>query len=592
MTTEKKLVGQEGMKVDSRYLKGKIAEELADPAIAEVSDYSYELLKFHGTYQGYNRDTATERKKAGLDKEHEFMVRLRIPAGGMTAEQYLAMDELAGKYANDSIRITTRQTFQFHVILKENLKKHIAEINQAMLSTLSACGDVVRNVMASNAPIANHKYARLKEDTARIVELCAPKTSSYDELWNDKTDSNRENDAVEPLYGETYLPRKFKIGLIIPEDNGIDVFSHDLGIVLIYEGETLKGYNILMGGGFGMNHNQPATYPRLATPIAFVGADDLLNAVEAVVKLQRDHGDRTNRKHARLKYVVEENGIEWTRKTLEKYFADTNPSAPLQDAVPVEKYSVPDYMGWHEQGDGKWYLGIPVPSGRVVDYNLDNPTGYNTGENKDFAGARYRTGLRDVIRDYGMNLVLTADQNIVLCDIDEGQKGEIEQKLRGYGIQLRESYTNFQRNFLACVALPTCGKALAEAERVQFPLMDDIQAVLDKHGISDEKLAVRVTGCPNGCARPYVGDIGIVGRMPGHYVLFIGGDFEGTRLNTKVFDKVPQADIAKALDPMIALFVKERTNGEGFGDFCHRYGIENVVADAKAALDFKWAQAA
>lgn len=614
-TTEKKLTHQEDYKLQSAFLKGKVAEDLADSSNDQVSDESYELLKFHGTYFGYNRDTATERKKQKLDKEYEFMVRTRIPAGRLTAQQYLAMEAVADKYANGTLRITTRQVFQFHVIVKHNLKQSIAEINHALLSTQSACGDVVRNITTSPAPINTPKYLRLRDDVEKVAAFVRPKTSSYNEIFLDEeADELRERSLAvegaphpsplpegegtfyEPLYGATYLPRKFKIGLIVPEDNTIDVFTHDLGIVLIFEGETLKGYNLLLGGGMGMDHEgkltwaEKKTYPRLATPIAFVEPDDLLRAVEAVVTLQRDHGDRTNRKHARLKYLVQEKGTEWTRRTLQEYFTKLGGGA-LQDPVPVARYDMPDLMGWHEQGDGKWFLGVPVPSGRIMDYDKPNPSGYTDQVNDKFRNAKYRTGLRAVIEEYGMNIVLTPREEIILADIAPEQKQEIEEKLRSYGLVLADEHTHLELDFMACVALPTCAKALAESERVQFPMMQDIQAVLNKHGLEDERISVRVTGCPNGCARPYVGDIGIVGRMPGHYLLFIGGDYEGTRLNTRVFDKVPQEEIGTALEPMLALYAKEKQDSEGFGDFCHRLGVQTVARETVKALGqtHKWA---
>lgn len=592
-TTAIKRSAQEGMKETSRQLRGNILSELADDK-ADISDESYELLKFHGTYFGYDRDSATERKKQGLDKEYEFMVRLRIPAGGMTAEQYLAMDTLADKYANGTIRITTRETFQFHVIKKHHLKPHIAEINQALVSTLSACGDVVRNIMASNAPYDNAKYNRLRTDANKLAVFCAPKTAAYDELWSDKKGPEH---VEEPLYGLHYLPRKFKIAVIIPEDNTPDALSHDLAFVQIWEGEALKGYNVLVGGGLGMNHEpgkeNKKTYPRLADAIAFVGAEDLLNATEAVVKLQRDYGDRGDRKHARLKYLVQEKGTAWIRTEFDKYYAATNPKSAPQAPIPVT-YQVPDYMGWHPQGNGKWFLGIRVPSGRVVDYTEVHKSGYTAEADPKINGVKYRSGLRAIIEKFQPHITLTADQNIVLSNISENDKAAIEAVLAEYKIPHRSAFTHFERHFMSCVALPTCGKALAEAERVQFPVVQSIQAALDKHGLRDERISARMTGCPNGCARPYIGDFSIVGRMPGHYVLFIGGNFEGTRLQTKVLDKVPEEHLATALEPMFALFTQHRQQGEGFGDFCHRYGVEAVTNHAVEVLKdkaFKWAVA-
>ncbi len=575
MTEEvKKRSKVEDVKEESIYLKGKIVEELAD-ANPYVSDESYDLLKFHGSYQGYNRDTATERKKAGLDKEWEFMLRMKAPGGRITAKQYLALDGICEKYADGTLRITTRETFQFHCIVKENLKKHIAEINELLLTTLGGCGDVVRNVMCSPAPIKDEVHQRLFADANKVSEFTLPKTSSYHEIWLDGENVARkpENENYEPLYGKFYLPRKFKIGLGVPEDNSVDLLTHDLALILIYENGKFLGYNILMGGGLGMNHNNAETYPRLADPIAFVGPDDLLKAVEAVVKLQRDHGDRADRKHSRLKYVVAEKGLEWTRKTLEEYFG-----SKLADPKPMAEFKVVDHMGWHSQKDGKFYLGVPVSSGRIGDFEVE----------------KFRSAFREILKKFPVDVVLTADQNIIFCDLEASQKDEIYSILRKNGLALAEDITSVDRNFLACVALPTCGKALAEAERVRIPLVSEVEKVMKARGILSDKIAIRIAGCPNGCSRPYVGDIGIVGRMPGHYALFIGGDFEGTRLNTKILDRVPYENVGEVLDVMFEKYVGERKQGEGFGDFSNRIG-EKVIAtlvETKLSSKYKWAKAA
>lgn len=564
---------QESIKKESHYLKGNIAEELADNSTEYVSNASYELLKFHGSYQGYDRDTATERKKAGLDKEWEFMLRMKCPAGRLTPSQYLALDDIAGKYANGTLRITTRQTFQFHCIAKGNLKPHIAAINEALLSTLGGCGDVVRNINACPAPIKDVAHEKLYEDAINIANFCAPKTTAYHEIWLDGENlatQPEESQEVEPLYGEYYLPRKFKIGLAIPEDNTIDVLTHDLGIVLIFNGDTLEGYNIYMGGGQGMTHNKPETFPRMASPIAFVKPNELLKVTEAVIKLQRDHGDRSNRKRARLKYVVEDNGLEWTRKTLEEYMGQT-----LEDPKPIETFSVVDHMGLHSQKDGKYYLGIPISSGRIIDRDEE----------------QIRTGLRHIIHTYQTNILLTADQNIILCDIKEEDTQKIQDELRNFGIKLREDISNLYRNTLACVALPTCGKALAEAERVKLPLIDKIDLILDKHHIANENIALRIAGCPNGCSRPYAGEIGIVGRTPGIYAIFIGGDFEGTRLSPKILDKVPYEHIPTVLDVVFADYAQQRKENEAFGAYSNRTGTHYIKELISTTLgnEFKWA---
>jgi sulfite reductase (ferredoxin) len=574
MPDDVKLSHVEQVKDESVYLKGKVAEELAD-GTAIVSDDVYELLKFHGSYFGYDRDTATERKKAGLDKEWEFMLRMKAAGGRVTAAQYLALDEICEKYANGTLRITTRETFQFHCIVKENLKPHIAAINEILLTTLGGCGDVVRNVMCSPAPIADAVHKQLFADADLISRHTLPKTSAYHEIWLDGENVARapETENYEPLYKEHYLPRKFKISVSVPEDNSIDALTHDLAIIQIWENGELKGYNLCLGGGLGMTHNKPETYPRLATPIAFIEPGALLAGVDAVVGLHRDYGDRTNRKHARLKYVVEENGEKWTREKLEELFG-----SKLQDPKPMGEFKVVDHMGWHDQKDGKWYLGVPVSSGRIG----------------DAGSAKYRTAFHEIVAKYGLNIVLTADQNIIFCDVDEAQKAGIEAILRANGVKLVEEITNIDRNFLACVALPTCGKALAEAERVRDPLVVEIEKVMQKHGILQDKISVRIAGCPNGCSRPYVGDIGIVGRMPGHYSMFIGGDFEGTRLSTKILDRVPYENVSNVLDVLFAEYVAKRNPDEGFGDFANRVG-ETVLAklvEGNLSGSFKWAVAA
>lgn len=577
MNEPKKLSGQEAIKRGSHYLKGNIAEELADLSTPEVTDATYELLKFHGSYFGYDRDTATARKKQGLEKEYEFMVRMKCPGGRLNAAQYIALDALAEKYANGTLRITTRETFQFHCIKKVGMKPLISDINQLLLSTLGGCGDVVRNIMCCPAPIKDKIHDKLEADTFLLAKHCAPKTSAYYEVWMDGevvADYPFAPDAapagiVEPLYGETYMPRKFKIGISTPEDNCIDVLSHDLAILSLFNGQEHAGYNFALGGGMGMKHNSPKTYPRLASPIMYVPSELFIPATEAVIKLQRDHGDRGDRQHARLKYVVQEKGTLWVKETLEGYLG-----RKMDAPRPMGNFAVEDHTGWHEQGDGKWFLGLPISSGRIVDRD----------------GEAIRTGLRAVIMDYGMDLRLTADQNIILCDIETSEKGNIEQMLRKHGIKLREDVTSAYRNFIACVALPTCGKALAEAERVKLPLVADIEKVMARQGVQNEEIAIRLAGCPNGCSRPYGGDIGIVGRTPDHYSLYIGGDYEGTRLNHKVFDKVPFEAIPSALEPMFALWKGKRKPGEGFGNFCYRYGIETVKKDACETLAVEWAK--
>ena len=545
----------EAVKQQSRQLRGHIARDLADTTVP-FDNQGYSLLKFHGIYQGYDRDSATERKQRGDDKVWQFMVRVRIPGGRLTAEQYLALDGLADHYADGSLRVTTRQSIQFHGVVKAGLKSAIGEINTALLTTLAACGDVVRTVTTTPAPIRDAVHDRLEAETRRLSSHLLPRTRAYHEIWVDgapwEPNEGQENagadDEPDPLYGERYLPRKFKIGLAIPEDNTIDVLTNDLAIIGLFDGDRLAGYNFLLGGGHGMTHNNPKTYPRLATPVAFVEPEDLLEAAAAVVRLHRDHGDRGNRRHARLKYVVAENGEDWARARLSEYLGKQ-----LEPCRQMPAFVVPDHLGWHEQGDGKLYLGIPVSSGRIA------------GE--------IRAALREIVSRFRCDPILMPSQDIILSEIYPEDRAAIETVLRQHGVRLADDMLPAERWALACPALPSCGLALTEAERVRGDVVTNIEARLRLYGIERERLSIRITGCPNGCARPYTGDIGIVGRMPGFYALFVGGDFEGIRLNTALADKVPLHGIAEVLDPLFALYASARADGEGFGDFCHRVGM-------------------
>jgi sulfite reductase (ferredoxin) len=557
----------EAVKQHSRQLRGHIARDLADTA-NPFGREGHALLKFHGVYQGYDRDSATELKQRGESKLWQFMVRVRIPGGRLTADQYLGLDKIAGNWADGSLRITTRQSIQFHGIVKSGLKTTIAEVNRSLLTTLAACGDVVRTVTTVPAPIRDAVHDRLEHDARRLSTHLLPQTAAYHEIWVDGErwqDEAASAEPPDPLYGERYLPRKFKIGLAVPEDNTIDVLTNDLAIVALWEADRFVGYDFLLGGGHGMTHNNPNTYPRLATPVALVMPDDLLDAAAAVVKMHRDYGDRGNRRHARLKYVIAEHGEEWARARLSEYLGK-----PLEPARSLPPLSVPDHLGWHEQGDGKFYLGIPVASGRIA----------------DGAGGRLRSALRAIVAEFRCNPILMPSQDIILAEIRPQHRDMIAAMLHQHQVRLVEDMRPAERWALACPALPTCGLALTEAERVQGDIVAQIQDRLAHHGLAHERLSIRITGCPNGCARPYTGDIGIVGRMPGHYALFVGGDFTGTRLNSILIDKVALDAIGATLDPLFELYHRDRAADEGFGDFCHRVGIptlQQVLAHAGEA---------
>ena len=401
----------EETKQDSRALRGALAAGLASPAPAFDED-GYNLLKFHGIYQGYDRDSATERKQQGLEKEHEFMVRVRIPGGRLTAAQYLALDDLADRYANGTLRITTRQSIQYHGVIKRDLKETVAGINQALLTTLAACGDVVRNVTTVAAPIRDAAHARLEADARLLSTHLLPQSGAYHEIWLDGEQIAGTDE--ESLYGATYLPRKFKIGLGVPEDNSVDVLTNDLGIIALYDGDRLAGYNFALGGGLGMTHNNAKTYPRLATLVAFVAPDDLAEAAAAVVKLHRDHGDRSNRRHARLKYLIAERGEAWAKAQLEHYLGK-----PLEAPRAMPAFRVKDHLGWHEQGDGKFYLGIPVASGRIVDVPQ---------------GAKLRTALRRIMQRVDTDPILTPQQDIILSDVAPADRAVIDDILETHRV--------------------------------------------------------------------------------------------------------------------------------------------------------------
>jgi len=555
----------EQIKTDSDYLAGKIASELQN-SNPYFEENEVQLLKFHGTYQQYNRDTATELKQKGLEKEFYFMIRTKIPAGLLTSKQYIEMDDLTNEFSDPSLRITTRQTIQFHGVLKGNLKKIINTVSTMLLSTYGACGDVVRNVTTVAAPINDQIHKQLRNDALKISSHFLPSSTSYGQIWinGDKYEYS-DKEKKEPIYGKLYLPRKFKIGITIPEDNSVDVLTNDIAIFLIFKKNQLLGYNIAIGGGLGMTHNKPETFPYLAKPLLFCNPLDLIQVLEQIVKIQRDYGDRTNRKHARLKYLVAEEGTKWFKRLIE-YKLNKNFDNPLK----LNNLKVIDHLGWHEQGDGKWYTGIFISSGRIID-----------NKNK-----KIKTGLRNIIKKFNPSVTLSTDQNIILGNINKKDKNNIDQLLEQYSI-VKKNISKVDRWFLACPALPTCGLALSEAERVRDEIVRKVEEILLKHNLQDEKFSIRITGCPNGCARPYAGDIGIVGRAPNLYALYSGGDFEGTRLNKKILDKVSYQDLTQALEQIFLLFKDQRKDNEPLGDFCNRVGTDIQFKKIKEVLDDK-----
>lgn len=563
----------EGVKEASRQLRGTIAEELASDT-DHFNDQNKQLLKFHGSYQQEDRDARKSRRKDGVGKHHMFMVRCKIPGGHLTPAQYLAIDDIASKYANGTLRFTSRQGIQLHGVLKSNLKETIALINQSLLTTLGACGDVERNVMACPAPHCRDRvHAQLQETAKLLAAHLAPRSGAYHEIWLDGTrlpslDAETIAEPLaaplpepapvqEPLYGKVYLPRKFKTGLALPEDNCIDVYAQDLGLLAIVEDGQIAGYNLLVGGGMGMTHGNAATFPYLAQPICFVPARAVVGAAEAVIKLFRDHGNRADRKRARIKYLVHDWGVDKFRTVLSEYIG-----APLFDPRPVMVRDFDPHLGWQEQGDGNYYYGLSVENGRV----------------KDEGSFRLRTALRTLVERLEPDLRLTPLQDILLCDLDPSVKDEIEATLTEHGVVLSEQLSNVQKFSMACPAIPTCGLALSESERALPSIIDQLEVELKRLGLENEKISVRMTGCPNGCARPYQSDIGIVGRSGDKYTLYVGGNLIGSRLNFTLRDLVPLAEIVPTLVPILKDYQQQRQAGEGFGDYCQRLGAEKLAA--------------
>jgi len=542
-----KLTRNEGLKEGNPLLAGTIAQTLADSAAERFSDDDYEFLKFHGIYQQDDRD----KRKTG--KHFIMMVRTKFPGGVLTAHQYLVCDQLSGQYGNNTMRITTRQDFQFHGILKSNLRQTMKSLNEALVSTIAACGDVERNVMAPPTPATTPLVEQMLEESRKLSDALAPKTSAYHSIWLDgqEVDLNREANAnfVDPLYGKRYLPRKFKTAFAIPPLNDVDIFTNDLGFIVVAENGKLLGYNLLAGGGMGMSHNNAQTFPRLADVIGFFTPEHLEAVAKAVLSIHRDFGDRTNRKHARLKYVLEDRGVDWFRLEVEQRIG-----IQLQPARPFKFTKQGDLLGWHQQTNSNYFLGLFVENGRV----------------HDVQGYQLKTGLRRVLERFQPEIRLTPSQNLLLVNVRPGQRGDIEQVLSEHGVSVTNPFSPTRLASMGCPALPTCGLALAESERVLPDIITRFEGLLAELGLQNEEIIIRMTGCPNGCARPYMAEIAFVGKSPNKYQVYLGGNEASTRLNRLYKDSVKGDDLLNELRVVLARYVKERAPSERFGDFCER----------------------
>ncbi|MGI0491189.1 sulfite reductase, ferredoxin dependent [Alkalinema pantanalense CENA528] len=568
---EKKPSKVEGIKERSNFLREPLASELQND-LNYFSEDAIQLLKFHGSYQQDNR----ENRVKGQEKDYQMMLRTRSPGGFIPPQLYLTLDRLSDEYGNHTLRATTRQGFQLHGVLKKNLKATIASIAHSMGSTLAACGDVNRNVMAPPAPFRNRpEYELAREYANRIADLLTPQTGAYYEIWLDgeKVVSGEEHpdviaarqthqngstfpDSVEPIYGTHYMPRKFKICVTVPGDNSVDLFSQDLSLVVICNNAgQLQGFNIYAGGGLGRTHGKEETFARIADPIGYVEAADVYEAIKAIVATQRDYGDRTDRRHARLKYLIHEWGVDTFKAKVEEYFGKA-----LQPLAKLPAWQYEDFLGWHEQGDGKWFVGISIENGRV----------------KDEGELRLKSALKTLVSTYQLPMLLTPSQNAILYDIRPEDRAEIGQILADHGIKREDEIDTLVRYSMACPALPLCGLANTEAERILPDILTRIRAVLTKVGLPEEYFITRITGCPNGCARPYLAELGLVGNGPNQYQLWLGAAPNQTRLSQVYVEKMHLDDLEKTLEPAFALFKKRRKKTESFGDFCDRVGFDAI----------------
>jgi len=544
----KPLTKNEQLKIAIPTLAGNIAATLADPAVDSFSGDDEQFLKFHGIYQQDDRD----KRKQG--KVHIMMIRGRIPGGVLSAQQWIAFDDLAARYGNDTLRITTRQSIQWHGVAKSGLGALMKGIHQAMLDTLAACGDVNRNVMAAPTPAGTHARHQVYEDSKLVSEALLPQTKAYHSIWLDgvqlNLDAPENKDFVDPLYGRQYLPRKFKIAFVIPPTNDMDVFTNCLGFVAVVENDQVIGYNLLVGGGMGRSHGNAATYPRLASELGFFPREKLVEVAKAVLTVHRDFGDRTDRKHARLKYVVQEHGVDFVRAEVEQRAGVT--------LGPVRRYTLTttnDSYGWRRAVDGSWYVTLFVSMGRV----------------KDVEGHQLKTALRRVAERFpSVEFRLSANQNVLLANVSEAERASVTALLAEHGVKTEEQAGVLHSAAIACPALPTCGLSLAESERYLPNLLTQLEALCAEVGLSGQEIIIRMTGCPNGCARPYMAEIGFVGKAPGRYQVWLGGNENGTRLNRVWKDMMKDADILNELRPLLVRYAAERTPGERFGDWIAR----------------------
>ncbi len=560
MTDE--LSRNEYIKEASRYLRGTLAEGLRDDSTGAIVEDDQQLVKFHGMYMQDDRDLRPERTRKKMEKAFSFMIRVRMPGGVVTPKQWLALDHVARAYGNETMRLTTRQTVQLHGIIKSNLKAMMREIDTVLLDSIAACGDVNRNVMCNPNPGESRAHAAAIELARSISAHLTPRTPAYREIWLDgEKIAGHDEGAVEPIYGKTYLPRKFKIVVAVPPSNDVDIFAHDLGYIAILDAQGhVTGWNVTAGGGMGMTHGEPETYPRTADMLGFIADADAVKVAEAVVTTQRDWGNRKNRKHARLKYTIEDRGLEAFRAEVERRAGVT-----FEAPKPFKFTSTGDRYGWSQGDDGRGHLTLFVENGRI----------------HDLPGKAQMAALREIANVHDGDFRVTANQNLIIANVATEKQAGIERIAREAG--LLAPWSGLRRNAMACVALPTCGLALAESERYLPDLITALDRSLAKNGLSADDIVIRMTGCPNGCARPYLAEIGLVGKGPGRYNLYLGAAFDGSRLSKLYAPDLDHDGIVAALDPIFAAYATRREAGERFGDFTIRAGF---VAKTGNGADF------
>jgi len=557
----------EDIKAQSARLRGSLRQSLADPVTGALREDDQTLIKYHGSYQQDDRDVREARRQAKLEPAYSFMIRTRTPGGVVSPAQWLQFDWIARSFAERGLRITTRQAFQFHGVVKTELKATMQAINAALVDTLAACGDVNRNVTVAANPHLSRAHARVHADAAELSRHLLPNTRAYYEIWLDEELVAGSGEEDEPIYGDRYLPRKFKIGFAIPPYNDVDVFAQDLGfIAIVDDAGGLLGYDVTVGGGMGASHGDPDTYPRLGSVIGFIEPARLTAVAEAVVTAQRDHGNREVRKRARLKYTIDDHGLAWFKAEIER-----RAGFPLPPARPFAFSHNGDRFGWVEGDDGDAHLTLRIPAGRIVDGALDG-----IGE-----PVRHLSGLRAIAElldseGAAAEFRMTPNQNLAIARVPSALRARIDALVAAHGLDGWRIASPLRRNALACVSLPTCGLAMAEAERYLPGLLDRLEALLAAHDIADAPIHLRISGCPNGCSRPYLGEIALVGKAPGRYNLMLGADHRGQRLNTLYRENIAETEILAALDPLLERYAGARDDGEGFGDFLLREGVVDI----------------